>query len=247
MMNYIKHYKKWLDIQVDDKRITCFHFSLYSALFHFWNFNLFQNPFSINRGEIMTYSKIGSINTYHRCMRELSEWNYILYEPSYDRQRGSQVTMYRFDIATDTSIDTASDTATDIAGAQPVSRYINILKHYKHLNEVNAIAHADNDAMHFVFREKMRYDKKLPPATPESVEDVIQYFEQEGAGRVDAEKFFNHFESNGWKVGGKAAMKNWQAAARKWILNCIDFNNDSKRLTPGNLQSNTDKNFAEPF
>jgi hypothetical protein len=254
-MNYIKHYKKWLEIQANDKRVTCFHFSLYSALFHFWNLNRFQNPFSISRAEIMAYSKIGSINTYHRCMRELSDWDYILYEPSYDRQRGSQVMLYRFDIAvdiaSDTSIDTAagagSDTTTNTAGAQPVSRSINILKHYKHFNEVNAIAHADNDAMHFVYREEMRYDRKAPAAIPASVEEVICYFEQEGAGRVEAEKFFNYYESNGWKIGGKAAMKNWQAASRKWILDSNDLNHERKRLTPGTLHSSTDKNFAEPL
>jgi hypothetical protein len=32
----------------------------------------------------------------------------------------------------------------------------------------------------------------------------------------DAENFHDHFESNGWKVGGKAPMRNWEAAYRKW-------------------------------
>jgi hypothetical protein len=33
----------------------------------------------------------------------------------------------------------------------------------------------------------------------------------------DAEAFIDHFDSNGWKVGGKAAMKDWKAAVRTWI------------------------------
>ena len=32
---------------------------------------------------------------------------------------------------------------------------------------------------------------------------------------VDAQHFFDYYESNGWKVG-KNAMKNWQAAVRTW-------------------------------
>ena len=32
---------------------------------------------------------------------------------------------------------------------------------------------------------------------------------------VDAQHFFDHYESNGWKVG-KNSMKNWQAAVRTW-------------------------------
>jgi hypothetical protein len=33
---------------------------------------------------------------------------------------------------------------------------------------------------------------------------------------VNAEAFLDHFQSNGWKVGGKTPMKDWQAAARTW-------------------------------
>ncbi len=33
----------------------------------------------------------------------------------------------------------------------------------------------------------------------------------ERSPEIEAKKFFNHFESNGWKVGGKSPMKNWQA------------------------------------
>lgn len=32
---------------------------------------------------------------------------------------------------------------------------------------------------------------------------------------VDAQHFYDHYESNGWKVG-KNSMKNWQAAVRTW-------------------------------
>ena len=38
------------------------------------------------------------------------------------------------------------------------------------------------------------------------------------AGKIEAEKFFNYYESNGWKVG-KNPMKNWKAAANNWITN----------------------------
>ena len=32
---------------------------------------------------------------------------------------------------------------------------------------------------------------------------------------VDPERFFDYYESNGWKVG-KNAMKDWKAAVRNW-------------------------------
>lgn len=31
-----------------------------------------------------------------------------------------------------------------------------------------------------------------------------------------ARKFIDHYDSNGWKVGGKSPMKDWQAAIRNW-------------------------------
>jgi hypothetical protein len=37
-------------------------------------------------------------------------------------------------------------------------------------------------------------------------------------GKIEAQKFFNYYESNGWKVG-KNPMKNWKAAANNWITN----------------------------
>ncbi len=39
-----------------------------------------------------------------------------------------------------------------------------------------------------------------------------------------AEKFFNYYESNGWRVG-KNPMKNWKMAARNWFMNESDKTN----------------------
>jgi len=52
--------------------------------------------------------------------------------------------------------------------------------------------------------------------------NVIDYFtEKDHMG--EAEKFFNYYESNGWKVG-KNPMKNWKAAANNWINNSSKYN-----------------------
>ena len=42
---------------------------------------------------------------------------------------------------------------------------------------------------------------------------------------VDPYKFFNHYESNGWKVG-RNPMKSWKAAIKTWERS--DFNNNGK-------------------
>ena len=55
-------------------------------------------------------------------------------------------------------------------------------------------------------------------------------------GKTEAQKFFNYYESNGWKVG-KNPMKNWKAAANNWITNTNTYakgtTNNQRKLTKG--------------
>lgn len=50
--------------------------------------------------------------------------------------------------------------------------------------------------------------------TKPSLEEVKQYCAERG-NKVDAEKWYDYYESNGWRVG-KNAMKDWRAAVRTW-------------------------------
>lgn len=45
----------------------------------------------------------------------------------------------------------------------------------------------------------------------------------------DAEAFHDHFTSNGWKVSGKAPMKDWKAAARNWARNGVTLYDKPQR------------------
>jgi len=74
-----------------DHRLLATHVSLLTALFICWQRNGFVQPFSVNRRELMAFSKIASIATYHKCIKQLDELEYIKYEPSYHPQKGSLV------------------------------------------------------------------------------------------------------------------------------------------------------------
>lgn len=82
--------------------------------------------------------------------------------------------------------------------------------------------------------------KNIPP----ELSQIIQFFNSEEYPEIEAHKFYNHFQSNGWKVGGKSPMKDWHAAARNWMLNTKAFNTSSKP-NPSNLNRN--KNYGEPL
>ena len=95
-VNYIKHLNEVFIQFSKDSRLNPTHISLYIALFQLWNLNRFLEEFFINRDEVMQLSKIGSKSTYHRCIKELSHWKYIVYFPSHNPYRGSKIKMFKF-------------------------------------------------------------------------------------------------------------------------------------------------------
>lgn len=54
--------------------------------------------------------------------------------------------------------------------------------------------------------------------TKPTLEEVEDEMRKRGLGNpsVEAEKFICHFNSNGWKVGGKAPMRDWRASVVSW-------------------------------
>jgi hypothetical protein len=48
-------------------------------------------------------------------------------------------------------------------------------------------------------------------------EQVKAYAAELDQPTFDAGKFCDHYESNGWRVGGKGLMKCWRASVRQWI------------------------------
>ncbi len=97
-MNYIRHMNAFFTLVKKDERLTSSHVSLYMALFQYWNYNRFQNPFPVYRENIMNLSKIGSKNTYHKCIKELHGARYIYYHPSPSKFLPVKVSIGRLDI-----------------------------------------------------------------------------------------------------------------------------------------------------
>lgn len=69
------------DASREDVRIGPTHISLYMALLRQWNLQTFVTPLAINRDELMQAARI-SRKTYNKCMKELQEYGYIMYQPS---------------------------------------------------------------------------------------------------------------------------------------------------------------------
>ena len=63
-------------------------------------------------------------------------------------------------------------------------------------------------------KEKEKEKETSTPKHP-TVEQVREYAAKAGLN-LDAERFVDYYTANGWKVGGRTPMKDWQAAARNW-------------------------------
>lgn len=292
-MNYIKHLTAYFDHVVNDHSLNPTHISLYIALFQFWNLNRFQNPISITRDEVMRISKICSKATYHKCVRELHEKGYIIYEPSYNPFKGSLVHMLNLSEqlkptnqrkkansenkqVIEQAVNkhrTGSGTGTEQALVSSIN-YINNsnisnntnmdkTKNSKKIDEFKNQS-SDSEVKPTEETKKKLREKKActepsrsgtDPANtiPPDWENVLQFFKEKSATEIDAQKFYNHFQSNGWLVGGKSKMKDWKAAAWNWLLNGQKFNSKSRHPElvegpkPNHLHTSTQKNYGEPL
>ena len=84
-----------------------------------------------------------------------------------------------------------------------------------------------------------------------TVSDVLGFFNRHQYPVVEAQKFFHHYQSNGWLVAGKTPMQHWPASAHKWMLNTNNFKNNLSIKNAHGQQNNfdtaSDKNYAQPL
>ena len=73
-------------------------------------------------------------------------------------------------------------------------------------------------------KEKKEHIHKRTTFAPPTVAEVAAFI-RENSLKVDAEEFTDHYSSNGWKVGGKAVMKDWRASVRTWHRRAVKEGN----------------------
>jgi len=299
-MNYIKHLTGFFEKVSADYDLNPTHISLYMAIFQLWNQNRFQNPISISRDELMRISKIASSATYHKCMKDLTEREYVIYKPSFNPFKGSILEVCNLDFYTkpvpkkelkkhatksknDQVIEQVDEQLTEQAlnKHQTSSKhvpYINIInntnsinlakqeisKNEKKLNFTNSIFDEvkESDLKVELKEEKKLREKKKKveiEKTKPTLEETQIYFLEKNFPEVEAQRFFNYFESNGWLVGGRTKMKDWKAAARNWMLNAKKFSKNENsnsalsvraesrtiNLNPNHLHVTNQKNYGE--
>lgn len=113
-----------------------------------------------------------------------------------------------------------------------------------------AIAQKENQNLKNVDEEEERKSsaKKKEKNEAPIIQEVEIYFQEQNYPELEAQKFFNYFSSNGWLVGGKTKMIDWQAAARNWMLNTKKFNRYGEPEDRAkHLNTTTGKDYSEPL
>ena len=67
--------------------------------------------------------------------------------------------------------------------------------------------------------------------------EEIEHYCKERNNSVDAQQFFDYYESKGWKVG-KSPMKDWKASVRTWEKNDYGYHNKTVSEEPTKTQLN---------
>jgi hypothetical protein len=325
-MNYIKHLTGFFEKVSADYDLNPTHISLYMAIFQLWNQNRFQNPISISRDELMRISKIASTATYHKCMKDLTEREYVIYKPSFNPFKGSILEVCNLDFytkpvpkkelkkrTTKSKNDQVIEQVDEQLTKQALNKHQTSSKHVPYINNINntnsinlakqeiskneknsiftnsifdevqesdvkvekekqmlAFDNTDKKQTEKSCQKKLREKKKNIGEAPLScraesrpskptLEEAQIYFLEKNFTEIEAQRFFNYFESNGWLVGGRTKMKDWKAAARNWMLNAKKFSkNDNSNsalsvraesrtinLNPNHLHVTNQKNYGE--
>ena len=275
-MNYIKHLTGFFDKVAKDKMLNPTHISLYIALFQFWNLNRFRNPISISRDEIMRISKISSMATYHKCLKNLHTLGYIKYEPSFNPYKGSHV--YLFNFSEDLKPQQKKDKTTAIfehVDEQVVNKYctsdetgiekVSEIVVVPYINNTNSINNSNdskglnlgeltkkNENIIPFFKNEFTKEKEKSSAEKEKestpqLDEIIIFFSEHNYPELEANKFYNYFKSNGWLISGKTPMADWQAAAKNWMLNVPKFINHARTDSAKQFDTSAGKDYSEPL
>ncbi|PPK92794.1 hypothetical protein LY01_02880 [Nonlabens xylanidelens] len=83
---------------------------------------------------------------------------------------------------------------------------------------------------------------------PRSELEVLDFFKKEKWPDLEAQKFYNHYQANGWKIGGKIKMEDWHASAKNWILKATELKTKKEpSLNRDNLHTVRNKDYNQPL
>ena len=152
-----------------------------------------------------------SVNKVRGYLYELEKGDYI------DTQKTSVnqiITIKKYIVVNtqnDTQINTQTDTQNDTQTDTPIIKNNNVNNENKDIVIESVVVSNEQQTLPTPTKEKKRRSSVFVKPT---LEECIAYANEKGFN-WDASRFYNYYESNGWRVG-RNPMKNWKAAMSSW-------------------------------
>lgn len=140
-------------------------------------------------------------------------------------------------------------------GKQKVANASNCLQKVANLadskNESDSDSKNKNDQEYIINSNNILIEKniiakkeKVKNFVKPTIDELIDYCNQNFLNNVDPNQFIDHYESVGWKVG-KNPMKDWQASARNWHRNNKNYNNQSNYQKTNGMTAKQKANYQD--
>ena len=244
-MNYIKLLNAAFEKFYFDDRMNPAHISLYLALFQEWNCNRFATEISVSRRDLMRAAKIGSKSTYHRCMVNLHEWDYLSYFPSRNPYKGSKVKMAIFETTNETVMGDYDPILEQVA------------EQYRPKNEPIQSRNRPNEEPppeqynptsepltgSNINSTKPEKDNKLP----KDRQVVSSFFKEKGSSADEGKRFFDYYRDTNWKTGDGKVVRDWQALALSWMKKSYRHSGKGLSRKSDRLQITKSKDYDQPL
>jgi len=184
----------------------------------------------------MQLSKIGSKNTYHKCIKQLHQAQYILYHPAVSKYQPVKISMIRLDTKEQQSTYTQLDLFSPKSGTAQVPN-LTAASPNNDTTQVPDLGHSikpnikqeretptqkifkKNEKIQTAINEMAQVPKLIPVA----IIEVHEYFLNNNYPSSEAKKFFNHYKALGWKIQGVTPIEDWKALVEKWMTNAAKW------------------------
>lgn len=142
--------------------------------------------------------------------------------------------------------DAKNNTGTETAVASRVRKHREKQKALQCNTDVTQVKQLCNGEKEIELEKEIKIEKEINSSASTTTKrkrfekptiSEIKEYCIERNNNVDAQHFYDYYESNGWKVG-KNSMKNWQAAVRTWEKN--SYTNTTKQTKKTNTEQTLD-------
>ena len=90
-MKTVSEITNFMERAKKDSRLGPVHVSLYLAILYCWLMQGGEGPARVSGKELMPIAKIGGLGSLYKSLRELHDYGYIGYRPSYNAREKSSV------------------------------------------------------------------------------------------------------------------------------------------------------------